>query len=162
MPKFEDLLTLSGRFPIIGQNAAALKAYLGLMETALAVEAMTDRNLGRFGLGQARFSLLGKLWHNMPEPMTPTELSEACGVSKGVITGLLDGLERDGYLSRGGRGKDRRVTPITISEKGRELVEGIVPEYLRWISGLVEALDPREQAELARLLGKVQVGREGR
>jgi len=44
--------------------------------------------------------LLEKKGTDCPRPTTPAELAELASVSRATITGLLDSLERDGYVRR--------------------------------------------------------------
>jgi DNA-binding MarR family transcriptional regulator len=37
---------------------------------------------------------------NLPGGLAPHELAKRAGVTRATVTGLLDGLERDGFLSR--------------------------------------------------------------
>lgn len=50
------------------------------------------------------------------------ELAEHLGVSAAAVTGALKRIERDGYIKRS-LGQDNRYNELTITEKGREIVE---------------------------------------
>ena len=50
------------------------------------------------------------------------EIAEHLGITQAAITGALSKLERDGLISRTVR-EDSRYNEISITEKGREIVE---------------------------------------
>ena len=50
------------------------------------------------------------------------EIAESLGISPAAATGSLSGLEKDGLISRSA-GADGRFNEITITERGRELVD---------------------------------------
>ena len=56
-------------------------------------------------------------------PVRPIDLSTRVGVSPGAMTGLLDTLERGGWISREDNHRDRRSTIIAPTERAREVFE---------------------------------------
>ncbi|MBU5673736.1 MarR family winged helix-turn-helix transcriptional regulator [Paenibacillus brevis] len=52
-----------------------------------------------------------------------SELAERQGLTSAAITGLTDKLLVDGYVERTRTEQDRRVVMISITEKGREMVD---------------------------------------
>lgn len=56
-----------------------------------------------------------------------SELAEAAQVSKQTLTSIVDQLERRGYVQRAADPSDARARLVTVTDKGRELVELTVP-----------------------------------
>ena len=54
---------------------------------------------------------------------TLTELRKEMHVSAPTITGIVDRLERDGYINRLPDDKDRRVVHVVLTPKGVEVVQ---------------------------------------
>ena len=50
------------------------------------------------------------------------ELAREFGITPAAVTGILKNLERDGYITREA-GRDTRYNEITITERGRTVVE---------------------------------------
>ena len=113
------------------QRNAALDQLLEL--TVLLNEDMT-RSLAQDGLTVSRATLLWTLARTGPCPQRV--LAEALGVSARTVTGLVDGLAADGYVSREPHPDDRRATLVTFTPRATE-----------WLHR-----QEREQDEFGRLL----------
>jgi len=57
------------------------------------------------------------------ERCTLTQLREEMHVSAPTVTGIVNRLERDGYLKRQASEKDRRVTYVLLTDKGEKLIK---------------------------------------
>ena len=128
-----------------------LAAYVSFIEKSLG--HMTDMRdcLARHGLAEGRFVVLEQLM-NASEPMSHTQLAEQVGVTKASVTGLVDALERDGYLQREPSLGDRRVCYISITKSGQEIAHSVAPELGKCVLGLFSGLSPDEQNLLSQLL----------
>ncbi|MGA2500150.1 MAG: MarR family transcriptional regulator [Tepidisphaeraceae bacterium] len=157
IPKYQQLQRMATeRYPSL--DATALEAYLTLLGVAHEVEAASGANLARYGLAEGRHLVLGLLLKHHPAPLSHSQLAELSGVTKGNITGLVDGLERDGHVERKESGDDRRVTPIALTPAGHRLIEKILPDRYRRIAELMGNLSTSERKTLVSLLVKVQAG----
>jgi MarR family 2-MHQ and catechol resistance regulon transcriptional repressor len=83
------------------------------------------------------------------------ELAERLLVTGGNVTGLIDRLERDGYVLRERNQKDRRIIYAKLTPKGKEIWNMIMPRYQACISKLTMSLNLEEKKELSRLLKKL-------
>lgn len=90
-------------------------------------------------------------------PKTPAELADFASVSRATITGLLDTLERDGFVSRTPDPADRRQMSVHLTPKGEAFMHEILPGHFRLITRLMGALSTSEQKTLSRLLTKVSM-----
>ena len=156
IPIYELLQRMAGRYPSL--DPTAIEAYLTLLGVTGEIVAATAANMMRYGLGGRRFLVLGLLLEHQPKLLSHSELAELSGIDKGNVTGLVDGLERDGYVKREDSGDDRRVTLIALTPIGRRLIETILPDQFRRIVGLMRELCPSERKTLVSLLTKVQAG----
>ena len=92
----------------------------------------------RLGLNVTDLSSLGILMED--GPLTPTQIAEVTGVTSGAVTGVIDRLERAGFVVREGDPQDRRKVMVRArTERAPEMAELYRP--------LVEA----GSANLARL-----------
>jgi DNA-binding MarR family transcriptional regulator len=156
IPKYERLQRMAERFPSL--DPAALQAIYVLLGVADEVSAAIGANLARYRIGQGKYVVLALLLEHQPRALSHSELAELYGVTKGDITGLVDGLERDGYVKREAHGDDRRVTPIALTPAGRRLIEKLLPERAAWLSALMGGLSVSERKTLVSLLTRVQSG----
>lgn len=92
-----------------------------------------------------------------PRPTTPAELADLASVSRATITGLLDTLERDGFVLRRPDPADRRQMSVHLTLKGRDFMHDILPGHFRLVTRLMSNLSANEQQTLSRLLTKVSM-----
>lgn len=82
------------------------------------------------------------------ESGTPGQIAQAMGVGRSSLSGILDRLESEGFLSRAINPDDRRSFLLSLTQQGRELVyrvDGHRRELLRC------ALERLETSHLAAL-----------
>lgn len=89
---------------------------------------------------------------------TLTELKKEMHVSAPTITGLIDRLERDGYVKRRNDINDRRVTNVALTARGVRLVDQFRGNIRkRW--QYILSKTPLEMAEaLVNIMRKITKG----
>lgn len=153
IPTPETLLALSSRYPAL--DPAALRTCILLLQTGRALQAEFDGFLAKHGLSQGRFLTL-VVMHRTPEtPANPSDLAAKVGVKPASMTGLLDGLEREGLVERVPHPSDRRKVNVRLGAKGKARLDAILPSYYAHIASLTADITTEEQVVLARLLSKV-------
>lgn len=90
-----------------------------------------------------------------PEGLAPSAMADRAGVTRGTITGLLDGLERDGFVRRAPDPEDRRALLVHLTEAGKGRVQTLLGEHAQWIDGLFASFSAAERRQLSRLLVKL-------
>ncbi len=88
-------------------------------------------------------------------------LMDELGLTSGTISVRIDRLVDEGLVVRQTDPESKRNTLITLTERGRELVERVIPAHLANERRLLAALTDDEQRALASLLGKLLVEFEG-
>lgn len=78
-------------------------------------------------------------------PLTPGRLAELSRLTTGTVTGVLDRLEKAGFVRRERDPHDRRKVIVTLAPEG---MAGIAPHYLRHAEHLDAVLRRRTDAEL--------------
>ncbi|MBI2510846.1 MAG: MarR family transcriptional regulator [Opitutae bacterium] len=164
LPRYECLLEAAREFPELDPTAA--EAYLHLLRTADDVFALSESRLAAAGISQGRFGVLMLLSHcSGPRngnascatgPRTPAELADAAGVTRATMTGLIDTLERDGYVVREPDPSDRRMLLVRLTRKAENFLTRFLPIHFRGASEVMGALSDSERKTLVRLLGKIQ------
>jgi DNA-binding MarR family transcriptional regulator len=155
LPNHETLQKEAGRYP--GSDASAVETCLRLLYVSGAVEAAYEAHFARHGLSQARFVVLMELQRE-EEGRRPAELAERTGVTRATMTGLLDGLEKEGLILRRAHAQDGRMSVVRLSAKGRQRLEGLLPDHYRRTAALMRGLSSEEREQLHALLTKVAAG----
>lgn len=101
-----------------------------------------------------RFDLLANLVRQ--DGQTLAALSRRMLVTAGNLTGLVDRAERDGVVERRADPRDRRLSRVYLTDKGRELIDGLLPVHADHVTELLSGLEVSERRELRRLLGKLR------
>ena len=156
LPRYECLLQAAERYPSL--DPTACEAYLHLLRTGDTVFAAQSGLLSEKGLSQGRFGVMMLLNGCMERPSTPAELAEAAGVTRATMTGLIDTLEKDGFVAREPDLEDRRVIHVRMTSAGQEFLDGMLPDYFRAVAALIQPLSETERKQFVRLLMKIQQG----
>lgn len=111
------------------------------------------------GLQQGEFDVLATLRRaGAPYALSPTDLFEALMISSGGMTNRLDRLERAGLIARSRNPEDRRGTMVSLTERGLELMNRIIPLHVENQARAIAALSQKEQRQLRDLLSKLIPG----
>ncbi|MNK53246.1 putative HTH-type transcriptional regulator [compost metagenome] len=135
------------------QSTERLRLCFEVLGLASAIDGDCAARLGRHGLSEGKFVLLSLL-RDVQDGLSPHELAERAGVTRGTITGLLDGMERDGFLARHPDQFDRRKLLVRLSPKGEAAAATLVDEHAQWIASLFADFTPVEMQLLSALLEK--------
>ena len=138
-----------------GASRSATECAMNLVLTGDLVVSRVASVLRRFGLSPAGGLVLSML-ADAPGPLAPGEIRDRLLVSGPTVTGLLDGLEAGGYLSRERDPGDRRRLLVSLTAAGRELADRFRPAVHAAERPWLECLSEPERKSLLRLLGKVQ------
>jgi DNA-binding MarR family transcriptional regulator len=122
-----------------------------------AMSVRMERAYAPLGVSRGEFDVLATLRRSgEPYTLSPRELSATLMLTTGGMTGRLDKLERAGLLGRSPDPHDRRGLRVTLSERGRELVdEAVVAGLATQREALESALDAQEAEQLNGLLRKL-------
>ena len=81
-----------------------------------------------------------------------SEVGSHLGVTNAAASQMVERLVQLGYVGRAERPEDRRAKQLTLTPKGRALVQKSLAARRRWLEELVAALSPTEQTEIADAL----------
>ena len=156
LPTEKTLREFRERYPNL--DMSALKTCTQLLRTGSDLLTAFETILGEHGLSQGRFLTLIVMNRTPNKAISPSVLAEKVGVKRATMTGLLDGLERQGLVERIAHPQDRRKLDIRLTKKGRQLLDQMLPGYYDQIEKLMENLSENERQSLGLLLGKVNQG----
>ena len=112
-----------------------------------------SKELNKGNVSFPQFFLLGYLANE--DFLTMTDISKKMGHSTAAATGLVDRLEKLGYVQRMHAQDDRRKVMVQITRKGIDLVERIREEIVTSLIDLMEDLDKEDQEALLRTYSKI-------
>ena len=94
------------------------------------------------------------------EKSEPAVLADRLHVSRQTMTGLLDRLESNGFVTRQAHPTDRRRKVVLLSERGLNLIRDAGSRALRRDAGLIATFPEGEVSDtldlMERLCGKVE------
>jgi len=136
---------------------ASLMCHFFLISSVL--ERAGNRQTEQHGLTLPQWLALGSIGQGGAEGITHSDLGSRLMLSKAPITGIVDRLERGGYVQRVADPKDRRVSRIVICDKGEETWQ-VVRQSLRALAIEQSSCLSHEEQEtllglMARLLDSV-------
>lgn len=110
-----------------------------------------------FDLTMQRMGVLLVLFFS-DQQLSPSELGERLFVTRGNMTGLIEGLVKEGLVQRVRRPNDRRAHDLELTEHGRKIVVEYIPHHRQALDALFSGLTATEGLELAKLLQKLRTG----
>jgi DNA-binding MarR family transcriptional regulator len=105
------------------------------------------------GLSASQVVLLRPLLDRSPRPVG--ELAEQAAVAGATATRMLDGLERDGIVTRTPATHDRRVVTVALTDHGATVLAAKLAAVLAQRRELFEELTPAQRAGGAALLRRL-------
>jgi DNA-binding MarR family transcriptional regulator len=89
-------------------------------------------------------------------PVTLVSLARRLMVTKQNMTGMVGRLEQLGLAERQEDSSDLRSSRVTLTRKGRALVDKVRPTYDQWLAGLAGGdVSDRELQSLSRTIDKL-------
>ncbi|MFJ9135524.1 MarR family winged helix-turn-helix transcriptional regulator [Streptomyces sp. NPDC102256] len=128
---------------------------------AALLQQAEDAPLRRAGLTRPEFDVLGTLRRTGHE-LTPGDIARETFSSGAAVTKRLKALSERGLVERRGDTRDRRVAHVRLTDAGRDLVDGVLPDQLAYETTVLSGIDAERQRELAGLLGELLGQLEGR
>ncbi|WP_157963501.1 MarR family winged helix-turn-helix transcriptional regulator [Actinocorallia populi] len=124
-----------------------------LLELTEVTAVFVKRGLTERGLSRARASVLWVLHHR--GPVTQRELSDVVGVTPRNITGLVDALETDDYVTRRRHPNDRRAMLVSLTAKGTETMNKAQEDFSENAFHLFFGLPPQELDTFLKVSGRL-------
>jgi DNA-binding MarR family transcriptional regulator len=134
----------------------SLRLWLRLIACENIIEQSVRARLRtEFDVTLPQFDVLSELEY-AGVALTMSQLSQKLMVSNGNVTGVVDRLERDGYVQREASPSDRRVQFIALTDKGVAAFQKMAAAHEQWIETLFAGLSGDEIKQLISGLGKAK------
>jgi DNA-binding MarR family transcriptional regulator len=156
LPTPEILGKFAERYP--DADVTAIASFLYLLRVATDLSLALDTCLSKHDLLQGRWWVLILLMREESTTSTPSILADKLGVTRATMTGLLDGLEQSGLVSRVFAKEDRRSIKIRLTGAGQAKLDVVMPDYYRRLRQCMQGLDEEKRVQLQQLLGLINQG----
>ncbi|HLF84978.1 MAG TPA: MarR family transcriptional regulator [Blastocatellia bacterium] len=139
--------------PLASVNHEAL---LSLVRTSALMQKLSDRFFSQFGLTDVQFNILMILKEHGSAGLSQQELSEHLIVTKSNVVGLIDRLERSGYVKRMSHPSDRRFNQIVLTPKGSKLELRIEESYFTEVDKMMDALSTPQKTAVIQAMERIR------
>jgi DNA-binding MarR family transcriptional regulator len=149
-------MALDAETRVHDDHHVSLRLWLRLLSCTNQVEGRVRQNLqSSFNTTLPRFDLMAQL-ERAPQGLKMSELSQRMMVTGGNVTGITDGLEKEGLVVREVDSADRRVYRVKLTGEGERQFRRMAAEHEKWVVDLFGALAPRQKRQLMDLLGELK------
>ncbi|GAA1981572.1 MarR family transcriptional regulator [Catenulispora subtropica] len=128
-----------------------------LMAVGARLGQASEVHFSRFGLSTGRYRLLADL-EDHGGGKSPSQLAASLGVTRATVTGLLDGLEREGLVVRGASAEDGRGAVVSLTDRGAQRLKDMAAEHFDRLQGLVAGLSVDEREQFLSMLDRIDEG----
>jgi DNA-binding MarR family transcriptional regulator len=153
-PRYQNLVA-AFRQAVKRENMEQVQTYLLILLISRKLLAEEQALFDRYNLSEGKLSVLLLLKNAPQNQLTPSEIAEATKVTRGTMTGLLAGLERDGYVVRREYPSDGRRFTIQLTEQSLGVIEQLLLERFHHIEKLFACFTPSELDEQRTIIEKL-------
>ncbi len=121
------------------------------------VRAAMEVHFKRYGLSPGRFTLLMLLLRSGGRT-SPSSLAGRTRFTRSTVTGLLDTLEKDGFILRERDPDDRRRLDVVLTDDGRQRFLDVLPDHFRRIQSFLAGLDDEDLTRMDGVVAKIRAG----
>ena len=86
---------------------------------------------------------------------TASEIGQNLCHDTGALTRIIDGMEKDGLLERTRSTEDRRSIRLSLTPKGQQTVEALIPEVAALYNRMLSDFTHEEADQLVTLLARL-------
>ncbi|HTV50933.1 MAG TPA: MarR family transcriptional regulator [Steroidobacteraceae bacterium] len=134
----------------------SVRLWLRLLSCTNHIESQVRQNLQTsFATTLPRFDLMAQL-ERAARGLKMSELSQRMMVTGGNVTGITDGLEKEGLVVREVDEADRRVYRVRLTAEGQRQFRRMAAEHEQWVIALFEGMSARHKEQLVQLLGELK------
>ena len=134
-------------------NDLNLRLVIALSRSSQWIHKKSLKSVKEGGLTISQFGVLEALYHK--GDLRISEIIEKMLSTGGNMTVVIDNLQKRDLIKRFSDPNDRRATLISITEKGRELMDEIFPKHVEEVSGILDSLTKEKKKILIMLLKKM-------
>src|SRR5439155_21121069 len=136
-------------------EAAPETAVRALVRTFGLLERVQQPYWAKFGISGSQWGVLRALHRaeiEKPGGLRLTDLSQRLLVRPPSVTGVMDRLQRAGLVLRGASSGDLRTKPVSLTPRGKQLVDQVLASIRPRLALLLGGLSETDQTRLHQLL----------
>lgn len=116
------------------------------------IHKMEYQTIKEGGLTTSQFAVLEVLYSK--GDLKICEIIEKILTTSGNITVVIKNLEKDGLIRKYADAKDKRSILISITDKGKKIMDDIFPKHVDNINNIFNKLSTEDKVELKKILKK--------
>ena len=120
-----------------------------MADAADSINNRLNSRISSYNLTISQFGILEALFHM--GSMCQKQLSDKILKSTANITTVIDNLEKRALVKRIRQEADRRYITVELTEKGKQLIQDIFPEHVKYINEELSILSKEEKLKLKTL-----------
>ena len=113
---------------------------------------LESRYPGTIRITPGRINILMTLDSQADKRMPLSELGNHLVVTRANITGLVDGLVKDGLVRRVDHPEDRRMVFAELTDKGRKFIAWFAPRHHKLVNEIGSCLSDKDKIQLTEWL----------
>lgn len=154
LPEEMDTINLLTKMPLDSLNLDAIAVVTNMYRIAQGLRNKMEREvLADYGLSWTSFSILYDLW--VWKTVETKKLAELSAITKATVSNITKTLERKELCERSTDNRDRRITYLSITEKGREVMQDLYPQFHQGEVEIVSGLSKEEKKQISGLLRRI-------
>lgn len=115
--------------------------FLSLTWTWLCVERMGRKFFARYNITDAQFNALMILWDYRAHGLKQHELADLLVVNRASAGGVIDRMQRSGWVRRESDPVDRRAYFVYLTDAGIAKLDEVKKPYYKLLSAALEGID---------------------
>ncbi|MFA6138361.1 MAG: MarR family transcriptional regulator [Sulfurimonas sp.] len=131
----------------------AMTTWIQLFRSYNKIRARESLYIQSFDLTMNQFQVLEVLYHR--GDLSIGAITKLTMGTPGNITVVVRNLKRDGFISVIPHSKDKRTSILSITPKGKDVIEKLFPEHAKNLESYFEVLSDDEMDTLFNLLRKL-------
>ncbi len=132
----------------------SMRAWIQLLRSYNKIRTKEQKYIQDFGLTMMQFQVLEVLYHR--GDLNISAITKLVMSTPGNITVVVKNLKKEGYIKSIKDVKDKRVSILSISTKGKEIIEELFPDHAKNIQEWFSVFTNDEKETMFNLLRKLQ------
>ena len=132
------------------------EAMMSIIVTGVLLSKEGEKILRPFGLTDTQFNILMLKYQTTDGKINQTQLGKMLLVNRSNITGLVDRMEKSGFVRRTADIEDRRVNYVEMTEKGRDIFERTHAIFHKRVDEVMSVLTENDHENLCAHLEAIR------
>lgn len=132
----------------------AMTTWIQLFRSFNKIRAKESLYIQSFDLTMNQFQILEVLYHR--GDLSIGAITKLTMGTPGNVTVVVRNLKRDGFISVIPHAKDKRTSILSLTPKGKDVIEKLFPDHAKNLESYFEVLNENEMDTLFNLLRKLQ------